>query len=226
MTTNNAMAAKAKKIAAYRDLMKMKDYFHLCYGETRQEELDKSLMDFATKGSLVSPLNINHVEIENRIVRLMIDAGANPNAERMGLFKPESLFEVFMEFGKVKPHCALEIAKVNGFKPPKDVDPIFGRLEYLLEQQITEGKPSRIVHPITMVDYDDDETKQDFEVRKKLCRYGQALVYTLFEKGIKPKDKKLLKSLQPVYEAEKKRLAQSSRPTSNTPTGGHSGASR
>ena len=125
MTTKKEMAAKAKKIEAYRDLMKMKDYFHLCYGKTRQEELDKSLMDFATKGALVSPLNMKHVEIENRIVRLMIEAGANPNAERMGLFKPESLFEVFMEFGKVKPHYALEIAKVDDFKPPKDMAPIF-----------------------------------------------------------------------------------------------------
>ena len=190
---------KRKKIEAYRDLMKMKDYFHLCYGETRQEELDKSLMDFGVNGIPVSLLNVNLVDKQNRITRLMIEAGANPNVERMGLFHPESVFETFMQFGNLKPHCALEIAKADGFKRPRTLDNIFLRLTGLLEQQIKYGK--------TFWD-DYHETVDAFELRKKLCSYGQTLVYTLFEKGMKPKDPEVLKSLQPIYVAEKERQMQ------------------
>lgn len=203
MARDDIVLAKAKKLVAqreaYRDLMKMKDYFHLCYGKKRQEELDKSLMELATKGAFVSPLNVDRVEIEKRITRLMIAAGANPNIERMGLLKPESVFETFMQFRDLKPHCALEIVKADGFKRPVNLDHVFLRLEDLLEQHIKYGKA---------VWNDYHETIDEFEHRKKLCSYGQALVYTLFEKGMRPKNKEVLKNLQPIYEAEKKRLAQ------------------
>ncbi len=203
MAGDEIMSAKAKKLVAqreaYRDLMKMKDYFHLCYGETRQEELDKSLMEFATKGAPVSPANIGLIDKQNRITRLMIEAGANPNIERMGLLRPESVFETFMQFGDLKPHCALEIAKADNFKRPATLDNVFLRLEDLLEQHIKYGK--------TFWD-DSQETIDEFEHRKKLCSYGQTLVYTLFEKGMKPKDARVLKNLQPIYDAEKQRLVQ------------------
>ena len=236
-----AMAAKAKKIAArrkaYRDLMDMRDCFHVCSGYTDQEILDKSLMELATNGEPVFWRDIDRVDQQNRIVRLMIAAGANPNAKRkadgMSLFE---MFISFMDWGNryFRPHCALEIAKTDGFKPPKDLDFVFLRLQHLLTDYIEADKGHLTWHlikdPRTMV-YSrharrDWEVKEEFLLRKKLCRYGQALVYTLFEKGIKPKDKKLLKSLQPVYAAEKKSLANASRSTSNTHTGGRSGVSR
>ena len=212
MTTN-----KKQKLEAYRDLMKMKDYFHLCYGATRQEELDKSLMDFAVNGAPISLLNMDLIDKQNRITRLMVEAGANPNLERMGLFYPESVFETFMQFGNLKPHCALEIAKADDFELPRTLDNVFLRLEDLLEQPIKFGK--------TFWD-DYHETIDAYERRKQLCGYGQALVYTLFKKGMTPKDARVLKNLQPIYDAEKKRLTNASKLAGNAPQGGRVGASR
>ena len=213
MTTSEAIAAKTEKIKmqrdAYRELLKMRDYFHLRYGKTRQEELDKSLLKFAKTGGFINQLDVNRVEIENRIVRLMIAAGANPDS---------NLFWQFMYLDNLKPHCALEIAKADGFKQPRDLDIIFKIIaEDALKQQIQHGK---------IFQYAYHETEKEFENRKKISAYTQELVYTLFEKGMKPKNPQILKDLQPIYEAEKKRLAQASRPTSNTPTGGRSGVSR
>ena len=56
--------------------------------------------------------------------------------------------------------------------------------------------------------------------------YARKLVYALFSKGIKPYDPKIRKSLQVVYEQEKKAKANASKLAGNAPQGGHSGASR
>lgn len=211
---NKEMAEKAKKIAAYKELLKMakegsfRDAFDVdCLGpildienmnnsktsarqkKERQICLDTVLCNLALRETDLN--DAKSVEEERRVIQLVLTAGANPNTceQFFSSEEPITVFDAFIHENKY--YGALEVAKMKGFIGPQNQAKTFESLA---------SRPS----------------SQD----------KRELVRVLFNKDMKPYDPKIRKSLQAVYEEEKKARENTSRPTGNVPTGGRSGASR
>ena len=241
--TMSAKAKKiAAQREAYRDLMQMTKYFNLEIGKNQKEALSKTLFLFGAEGCPVRYFDCQKLlEPQRRVAQLLLAAGADPNysAEWSGSpiryvrdpFSPvhayryeyyddgyswhgedESVFEMFVRHGK--PHCAMEIAKADGFVRPTHLDEIFERLDRDLHAYM----PFECAW----------EFPEDFEFRKRLNGYQKGLVQALFKKKLYPAQRWLFHSLSSVASIEESRLQQDqfSLQTAGVPTGGRSGASR
>ena len=242
MTTNKAMAAKAKKIAAqkaaYKELLTMAkeqrtERLRIAEGKpsgkqvcdigldtiywmgekyqnprlshdnrTREDFFNEFLCEMVDRGHFGmggAPVkNASEIEKESRVIQLALTAGADPNGWYHRFDTP--IFDAFIEENKF--HGALLVAETPGFHGPEHQS-AFGRIDYYLQKDYKREFPGKAEIP-----------------------YARKLVYALFSKGIKPYDPKVRKSLQPIYEAEKKAKANVSKLAGNAPKGGRSGASK
>ena len=208
------MAEKAKKIAAYKELLKMakkgsfRDAFDVdCLGpildienmnnsktsarqkKERQICLDTVLCNLALRETDLN--DAKSVEEERRVIQLVLTAGANPNTceQFFSSEEPITVFDAFIHENKY--YGALEVAKMKGFIGPQNQAKTF---ESLASCPSSQDK--------------------------------RELVRVLFDKDMKPYNPKIRQSLQAVYEEEKKAKANASKLAGNAPQGGRSGASR
>ena len=152
--------------------------------------------DFNMGGACVK--DPKEIEKESRVIRLALTAGANPNGWYENFETP--IFDAFIEENKF--HGALLVAETPGFYGP-ECQSVFDSLDSYLQKDYKWEFPGKAEIP-----------------------YARKLVYALFSKGIKPYDPKIRKSLQVVYEQEKKAKANASKLAGNAPQGGRSGTSR
>ena len=241
MTTSTRQKIETRR-DAYKDLMKMKPYFNMARGKDQTEALSKTLFSFGAKGCPVRAYDCEELlEPQRRVVQLLIEAGADPNYSDKWAGRPircmrrlgspikeyyhesyddgyswhgqnESVFEMFVRRGK--PHCAMEIAKADGFARPAHLDEIFTRLALDLRRFAPFETP--------------EEFPEDFELRKRLNKYQKSLVHALFKKGMYPSKQWVRNSLALVADGEEKRLqqAQSPKRTVKVSKSGRTGASR
>ena len=244
MTTNKVMVAKAKKIAAqreaYKELLTMAkeqrtEELRIAEGKpsgkqvcdidlttildlddsernprpvefrvpkSREEYLNEFLCEMVDRGDFnmggACVKDPKEIEKESRVIRLALTAGADPNGWYERYETP--IFDAFIEENKF--HGALLVAETPGFHGP-ECQSAFGRIDYYLQKDYKWEFPGKAEIP-----------------------YARKLVYALFSKGIKPYDPKIRKSLQVVYEQEKKAKANASKLAGNAPQGGRSGTSR
>ena len=185
MTTNKAMAAKAKKIAAYKELLKIEQdgsferAYHTQIGRgplAPLKELERlpddrclHLNQVLNNLAAAETFSPDHEEEERRVIRLVLDAGANPNCHHYGDGRM-AIFDYFVRHYKY--HGALEIAKTAGFVGPEN-------------QQVFE----------LLASFSSNKDKS-------------ALVKILFDKEMYPYNPEIRQLLQPLYEAEKKKEIQ------------------
>lgn len=242
MTTNTAMAAKAKKIAAqreaYKELLTMAkeqrtERLRIAEGKpsgkqvcdidlntiywmgvkyqnprlshdnrTREDFFNEFLCEMVDRGHFNmggAPVkDPKEIEKESRVIRLALTAGADPNGWYHRFDTP--IFDAFIEENKF--HGALLVAETPGFHGP-ECQSVFDSLDSYLQKGYKWEFPGKAEIP-----------------------YARKLVYALFSKGIKPYDPKIRKSLQPIYEAEKKARGNAQKIATNAPQGGRVGASR
>ena len=244
MTTNKAMVAKAEKIAAqreaYKELLTMAkeqrtESLRIAEGKpsgkqvcdidlttiidlddsernprpvefrvpkSREEYLNEFLCEMVDRGNFnmggACVKNAEEIEKESRVIRLALTAGANPNGWYHRFDTP--IFDAFIEENKF--HGALLVAKTPGFHGPERQS-VFDSLDSYLQKDYKWEFPGKAEIP-----------------------YARKLVYVLFSKGIKPYNPEIRKSLQPIYEEEKKARGNAPRPATNAPQGGRVGASR
>ena len=215
-TNNGLMADKTKKIKAYKELLKMSSYFRMVGGQNRKDSLNQTLFLFGKEGAPVRVYDFQELlEPQQRITRLLIEAGANPNytADWAGrgircvrdvysaitsyqyeeyddgyswYGQKESVFELFARRGK--PHCALEVAKSDRFVRPIHLDEIFDRLAEDLRRFVPFANSW--------------EFPEDFKLRKQLNLYQKALVYALFKKGMCPTNSRIYSELHHIVDQE------------------------
>ena len=227
---------------AYKDLMKMKPYFSMARGKDQKDALNKTLFSFGTEGCPVRAYDCEELlEPQRRVAQLLIAAGADPNYSGQWTGRPircvrrlgspikeyrhetyddgyswsgqnESVFEMFVRLGK--PHCAIEMARANGFARPAHLDEIFTRLDKDLRKFIPFECP--------------EECPEDFELRKRLNSYQKGLVSVLFKKGMYPSKQWLHRSLACVAGIEDRRVrqAQSFKRANKISTGGRISVTR
>lgn len=223
MTASKEMAAKAKKIAAYKELLKMAKAssgrvdLELILSMERREQKPHLVNDQRTRESYLNELlcdlvdrhrvsgaavkNGKEIEEESRVIQLALTAGANPNCHYpYGIYPSCAIFDAFIR--KDKYHGALLVAQNPGFVGPEN-------------QRVLELLDS----------YLHDAYKLEFPGKKEMP-YARELVYVLFSKGMKPYNPKIRKSLQPIYEEEKKARATAQKIATNAPKGGRVGAGR
>ncbi len=249
MTTNKAISAKAKKIAAYKELLRIAKQEALDKkGQVAPNDqgmvgivlaldkgwlgpilaLDKMRQDMKRQGvknthrlendfwnlqmcnfikrerdemGVLIVNNAEKIKQERRVIQLALTAGADPNCQYpYDTFASYAIFDAFID--KHKYHGASLVAQAPGFVGPENQD-VFKSLDSYLRNGHKWEFPGKAEMP-----------------------YARELVYVLFSKGIKPYDPKIRKSLQPIYEAEKKAKANASKLAGNAPQGGRVGASR
>ena len=226
-----AMAAKAEKIKAYKKLLKMAKKEELAEDEdveangigclstiltlewsekgefedrrTRESYFNELLCDLAERNELAG-MDIKDgkkIEQESQVIQLALTAGANPNCDCPYDIDPSKpIFDAFIENDKF--HGALLVAKTPGFKGPGYQD-AFELLDYYLCDDHKHEYPGKAEMP-----------------------YARELVYVLFSKGMKPYNPEIRKSLQPIYEEEKKAREKAPRVAGNVLRRGRVSASR
>ena len=228
MATNKEMADKAKKIRAYKKLLKLAQegsfdvHFTLSglYGKdkaiplncleplTQEKDRQFALNETLCRLAKGDPANsIQRLEEEKRIIQLTLAAGADPNYP-CPYEMPESIFDSFMYYKKA--YGALEIAKSDKFVRPKTLDKTFDDLTYSLDYYLKDGQ----LFP------DFWDTEEEYHLYKHDVADKIELVYVLFNKGMEPHNPRIRKSLQPIYEEQRKARENAPRPATNSPQGG------
>ena len=141
---------------------------HFKNAQERQKALDRSL---ACLLDADLPDSVEHMDQERGLARLLLDAGANPNA--YNTFYAQYILDAFVEKGKT--YVALEIAKTDGFSKTEDIDSVFKRLTES-EDIYPDGRGLNL---------------QD-------CNDRDDLIFTLFEKGHYPMDDKVFVETEEV----------------------------
>ena len=229
MATSKEISAKAQKIRAYKELLKIAKegsfdvYFTLnrLYGKgkaiplncldpithrrNREPALNETLCLLAQGDPAI---DVEHLEKERHIIQLALTAGADPNCSSPYGFPDESILDTFIHKGKA--YGALEVAKTDKFVRSKALDKTFRELACSLDYYLVDG----LLFP------DFWDTKEEYDLYRHDVADKIELVYVLFSKGMTPSDPKIFKSLQPLYAEEKNRIAKNiSRQSGHAPRG-------
>ena len=128
------------------------------------------------------PDTVDQINKEKGLVRLILDAGANPNFYSYFYKKP--LFDQFLS--ERKSYAALEIAKTDGFTYPQNPDRTFEKLAESLAFYLEWKTP----YP--------GETKEESAIHAQNCADRKDLVHLLFQKGFYPHNSAIFEKLVPV----------------------------
>ena len=128
------------------------------------------------------PSTVEQMNKEKGLVRLMLDAGADPNFHSD--IYADRIFDKFSS--QRKSYIALEIAKTEGFSGPKDTENTFNLLADSLRHYLVWGRPLS------------GDTKEENAVITQNCSDRKELVYLLFQEGLYPRNKELFQALVPI----------------------------
>lgn len=150
--------------------------------QDRQKALDGTLERLIRPDR---PDSVEQLQKEKKLIRLVLDAGANPN--HFSYYYDQNVFDRFVK--DKKSHMALEIAKTEGFVRPGNTDTAFEKLTDLLRFYLHWKQP----YPGAQ-----GESKEKVALYAQICSDDKELVYTLFQKGIYPRDEKVFSKLAPI----------------------------
>lgn len=138
--------------------------------KTRQQALDETLMNL-TRGDF--PKTRKRMEEEQKVIHLTLLAGANPNYSEC---RRGSVFDSFW-YSK-KGYGLLELVKDDRFESPKKLQEFYESFRW-----------TRV-----SCSFSDEE----FLLTRQENRKREALIYTLFQKGMYPTNPKVFEKLAPV----------------------------
>ena len=150
--------------------------------QDKQRALDDTLACLVT---VDFPSSVEQLKKEKRLARLILDAGADPN--KFSSLYSGRIYDIFLM--KRKAHIALEIAQTEGFIGPENPEQNFNHLLNGLKFYLHWKKP----FPGQGL-----ESKEQIAVYAQDCEDQKELVYTLFQKGMYPRDKKVFEKLVPI----------------------------
>jgi len=128
------------------------------------------------------PSSVEQVNKEKGLVRLILDAGANPNFYSSSY--NNHIFDKFLL--KRKSYVALEIAKTDGFTGPHNAENTFDILAGSLGFYLQWGKP----YP--------GDTNEESAISAQNCSDRKELVHLLFQQGLYPRNENVFQALVPV----------------------------
>ncbi len=121
--------------------------------------------------------SVTQIQNEQKLVRLLLDAGANPN-----YYSRAYGHEIFDIFSRNKIYIALEIAKRDDFKKSKNLTETF---EMLVDLQNSFKRGEAL-------------NKEETKLNKQICSDYEELIFLLFQKGMYPVDPKVFEKLVPI----------------------------
>ena len=161
------------------DWEKNLEYCHFRSESDRQSALNRTLEDVAHANF---PSTMEQMNKERGLIRLILDAGANPNFYSSHYDRP--IFDQFLL--QRKSYAALEIAKTTDFMGPKNPDGTFNILYDSLAFYLNWNQPPH------------GDTKEETAVINQNCSDRKDLVYLLLQKGIYPRDVVVFENLVPI----------------------------
>lgn len=129
------------------------------------------------------PKDIEHIEEERQIVKLVLMAGANPNAYSRH-YAGKRIFDAFFNTGRS--YAALEVAKSPNFSASGDLESIYECLSDYFDYYLKHGY------------HFPGKTEKEDEMNRYKLKDRKELLHVLFGKGMYPYDEKLFKKLTPI----------------------------